>query len=214
MRHKKPSRDNAPLSKKASSNGKNQQKKKEHTATTFLPSPPQFQEPSSILSPLPPKPAPVQKLPFTETPLPKIPPPKSIISFNPLLIEQYIDKHEKKAVTIEQSHKYLWMHSAWLMTQALRLHTDDTPLQLPAHPVYIELEQPRQIHEHEVAAFSFLQNDQPSWTLSVINTKGETLWSVFHEAGDWNGFPERIWLWQCLKGNRYAEHTSSSGAMS
>ncbi len=36
---------------------------------------------------------------------------------------------------------------------------------------------------------------------------------LFHEAGAWNDFPERIWLWQCLKGNRYTEHSSSSGAI-
>ena len=26
---------------------------------------------------------------------------------------------------------------------------------------------------------------------------------LFHEAGLWNEFPERIWLWQCLQSSRY-----------
>jgi hypothetical protein len=27
--------------------------------------------------------------------------------------------------------------------------------------------------------------------------------ALFHEAGPWNEFPERIWLWQCLQSSRY-----------
>jgi hypothetical protein len=34
---------------------------------------------------------------------------------------------------------------------------------------------------------------------------------MFHEAGDWNDFPERIWLWQCQRGNRYAPSSQISG---
>ena len=26
---------------------------------------------------------------------------------------------------------------------------------------------------------------------------------LFHEEGDWNGFPERIWKWQCMQGSHY-----------
>jgi hypothetical protein len=34
---------------------------------------------------------------------------------------------------------------------------------------------------------------------------------LFHEAGDWNDFPERVWLWQCQRGNRYAGSPQTSG---
>jgi hypothetical protein len=28
---------------------------------------------------------------------------------------------------------------------------------------------------------------------------------LFHEAAPWNEYPERIWLWQCLRGSRYRQ---------
>jgi hypothetical protein len=70
----------------------------------------------------------------------------------------------------------------------------------------------RQFTQAESVAWAnrLLHSIQPPAYRAVL-PKGLAV--LFHEAGDWNGFPERIWLWQCLKGNRYAEHTSSSGTI-
>ncbi len=29
---------------------------------------------------------------------------------------------------------------------------------------------------------------------------------LFHEEGEWNGFPERVWKWQCLPGSHYRKN--------
>jgi hypothetical protein len=108
-----------------------------------------------------------------------------------LLINQYIEKISSEIVeSVIKSHKYLWMQSAWLMTEMLRLTTDDVPLQLPMQDIYIELEQTYQLHGQEVAAFSLLRTNHLAWKLSAINGVGQTVWVALYEQNIWK-LPQR-----------------------
>ncbi len=103
------------------------------------------------------------------------------------LLERYLEHLSTMppAEGVERSQKYLWMHSAWHMTEMLRHSTDDVPLQLPAEYVYIELEQPRLLHNQEVAAFSLMPLEGQRWLFSVIDRIDQTVWKLFHEGGGW-----------------------------
>lgn len=120
----------------------------------------------------------------------------------PLVISRYISKQRERInqdtatlkqqqqaaqteVAIDRSHKYLWMQSAWTMTEALRHNTDGTSLQLPENHVYIELEQPRQLHGQDIAAFSFFRQQEQCWTLSLIDPTGQTVWKAIYENSEW-----------------------------
>lgn len=42
----------------------------------------------------------------------------------------------------------------------------------------------------------------------------EGLAVMFHECGEWNGYPEAIWKWQCLPGYRYDKGMAYKGLSS
>jgi len=144
-----------------------------------VPEPIKYHDPTTHIttetkSPPPPKP----------TSLPN-PAKKPIVITNPLLIDRFLKKQSQaKTETIEKSYKYLWMHSAWMMAEALRHNTDKAPLRTPSTSVYIELEQPRLLHTLQVAAFSFLQEND-HWTFSAVDDEGQTVWFTFYENNMW-----------------------------
>jgi hypothetical protein len=39
----------------------------------------------------------------------------------------------------------------------------------------------------------------------------EGLAVMFHERGEWNGYPEAVWKWQCLPGYRYDKGMACKG---
>jgi hypothetical protein len=126
----------------------------------------------------------IQTSPHSQ-PIPELQPQKHpTVITNPLLIDRYI-KHNKEVANIEQAHKYLWMHSAWIMTEALRHTADNIHLYFPEKSIYIELEQPRQLHKQQVAAFSFSESNQHVWTLSIIDSEGHIVWTVLYEKDAW-----------------------------
>ena len=122
--------------------------------------------------------------PFEITPSPTKAKKPTVVT-NPLLIDRYIKKqHKVNGETIEKSHKYLWMHSAWMMAEALRYNTDEASLRIPNTSIYIELEQPRTLHMLQIAAFSFLQEND-YWSFSAIDNDGQAIWSTFYEDDIW-----------------------------
>lgn len=110
-----------------------------------------------------------------------------VVVASPLLIDRYIKAQQtaQQRELLELSNKYLWMHSAWVMAEALRHSADNEPLYVSPDPLYIELEQPRKLHNQEVFAFSFLWQQENQWKFSVLNGEGETVWSMFYESNDW-----------------------------
>jgi len=118
-----------------------------------------------------------------------VPERKPVIVSSALLIDRYVrdQKTTSQQGTALLARKYLWMHSAWLMTEALR-HTseDDAPLRLPTEDVYIELEQPCQVHELPFAACSFLRvsqmsDEKPRWKYDLISLEGKASRSLLYE---------------------------------
>lgn len=122
------------------------------------------------------------------------PPPQSVrkpvIVTLSLLIDRYAERHRgtRKQEAVEQANKYLWMQSAWTMTEALRSAiSEDAPLHLPPNHLYIELEQPHQVHGQQFAACSLLHasgnaHEFQHWHYSIIDAAGNTIWSMFYEV--------------------------------
>jgi hypothetical protein len=106
-----------------------------------------------------------------------------------LLIERYIHRQrtQQQQDQIEQAHKFLWMHSAWAMTEALLPGVGDAALlYLPRNPVYIEFEQPRQFASMQIAACSLLcqhadeQTKQSHWRYTLIADNGTASQTLFY----------------------------------
>ena len=129
---------------------------------------------------------------------------KPIIVAHALLIDRYLTRQEEVIAqtssplqyeradqtrqSVEQAHKYVWMHSAWLMVEALRHHTEshEDLLRLPAQHIYIELEQPREICGGQFAACSFLHLSEDAhmvqrWQYAIVDREGRTRWLMFYE---------------------------------
>lgn len=110
----------------------------------------------------------------------------SVVVVHPLLIDRYRRAHQGRgADMMARAEKYLWMYSAWLMVEALRLGGDDNPLHIPANPLYIELEQERILYGQHVAAFLFFPKQDQDWILSVLGGDGRTVWSLIYEKQTW-----------------------------
>lgn len=114
---------------------------------------------------------------------------KPVIIMRALLIDRYTheQKTTQKQEVVEHARKFLWMQSAWFMTEALRsTASDDESLRLPTDDIYIELEQPHMIHQQQFAACSFLHipGDERTiqrWQYAVIDNEGKTVWDMFYE---------------------------------
>src|SRR5258708_3932110 len=96
------------------------------------------------------------------------------------------------------------MQSACRMTEPLRLAISaDAPLHLPPNDLYIELEQPHQVHGQQFAACSLLHasgnvQEFQRCHYSIIDAAGNPIWGMFYEVD-----PRRHqWNWTVSK-----EHT-------
>ncbi len=135
--------------------------------------------------------SPVAPEPWVHQEMPHAPPlRKPVIVAPSLLIERYAERQRgtRRQEAIEQANKYLWMQSAWTMTEALRSAISaDTLLQLPPNNLYIELEQPHQVYGQQFAACSLLHasgnvQEFQRWHYSIIDAVGNTIWDMFYEV--------------------------------
>jgi hypothetical protein len=107
-----------------------------------------------------------------------------VIVSSPLLLDRYLlRRQEVRVIDARTLDKYLWMQSAWLMSDALR-HGITPILSLPKRALYIELEYPQQLYHQEVAAFSFAPHEQ-CWVFAVLDSNGQTIWSIHYEQHTW-----------------------------
>jgi len=114
-----------------------------------------------------------------------------VVVVHPLLLDRYVSQQEsQRQQAIESADKYLWMHSAWTMTEALRPTMGAIDLlRLPSTNTYIELEQPHIVHEAQFAACSFLQlpagTDSVQRKLySILDIEGKAHWKMLYEYKD------------------------------
>ena len=130
---------------------------------------------------------PVASAPLAARPSVSPPARKPVIVTHALLIDRYIRMQRIQQEQIEQAQKFLWMHSAQTMAEALLPGVgDDALLRLPQNPVYIEFEQPRPFAGIQVAACSFLclsadeRTKRSRWRYTLIADNGAAARTLFY----------------------------------